>query len=123
MINENREDLKTDLAALGIPIYTTYQDKVPKTPCILIVPPANDYVSPGDTFSGSVTISFDVVVIVDLTDSTEEAQLALEEIIDNILELKVDWLTRPTVSAPSQVDRNNISYLASVITVSKIIGV
>jgi hypothetical protein len=120
MINEARNDLVADLEPLDIPVYSTYQDKVPALPCVTVVPPReNNFIEPGQQLQ-TYRINWDLIVMVEFNESSASAQLQMESILENILALDSDWLVAPTINPFNQVVDQNVSYLESIINVSKI---
>ncbi len=89
MITTARTTLAADLAAVGVPVHTTWPDRI-SPPCVLLVPPqAGSYVTSGDTFR-TYTLALDVLVFTD-RGSFELMLPILETLIAAVLANSEDW--------------------------------
>lgn len=116
MIRELRDQLAADLGVIGVPVHTSWPDRI-TPPVIFLTPPtAGSYVTGGQTF-GSFVCSVDVVILAARSDTATTLD-GLEDLVEGVLTNTADW-SLSGVDAPGLVTISGLEYLGTTAHLSK----
>jgi hypothetical protein len=123
-IQEMREQLKNDLAVVGVPVLDDWLVRA-EPPCILLTSPlSNSYVLGGAEF-GSYVLNLDVVVLVKAGPTAEagptnESRDELEALIEDVLRNTVDWgLNGVDSPGTASLSDSTVEFLGTVVHLGK----
>lgn len=117
MIASMRAALVADLAIGDMPVFTAWPARV-TPPCLFVTPSSfNSYVTGSDLF-GEYVVALDVVALVAQA-TPDIALVALDEVIETVLQNTVDWRL-DGCDSPSLVTVNGVDYLGTIIHLTKL---